>query len=174
VYRFYVIDSHESSETPVVSPGLTVRFWRPSLSSVPPAGLRNATHWTWWCFHVLHIFANRDFGVVMIERDGRLVHRSGVFPRFFRFPFMTNADLQIGDTWTAPDQRRQGLASLAIDWALHELGQGGRRVWYVVEDSNEASVRVIEKRGFRLAGTGSRLPRLRLRALGYYAITHPA
>jgi RimJ/RimL family protein N-acetyltransferase len=52
------------------------------------------------------------------------------------------------------------------------LGCPERRFWYVVEDANVASIRVIEKAGFILTGIGKRVPRLGIGLLGYYVIEH--
>lgn len=171
-YLFFKFTNPAPSE-PALPDGYQVRIWRPGWRSPPPTAIRDPVHWAWWLFHLLHLFTNRDFGVVLIEQEGVLVHRSGVFPRYFRFPFMARADLQIGGTWTKPDQRGRGLAGAAIATALARLHRPGRVFWYIVDDANVASIRVIQRRGFLLAGRGARLPRLGMGALSYYALTAP-
>jgi RimJ/RimL family protein N-acetyltransferase len=161
-------------DEPVLPPGCGVRLWRPRGLALPPAPLRTVTTAVWWLFHVARIFASRDFTVVLIERHGRIVHRSSVFPRFFRFPFMRSDDLQVGATWTHPSERGRGLAGLAIQYAMAELWRPGRAFWYLVEESNVASVRVIEKQGFQYLGAGRKRPRAGLLQLGYYDITEKA
>jgi RimJ/RimL family protein N-acetyltransferase len=103
-------------------------------------------------------------------KDGRVVHRSTLFPPFFRFPFMQRHDLQIGDTWTDPSERGRGLAGVAVRIARATVPTDGR-VWYIVDEKNTASIRVIEKAGFELLGRGTRRARLFIRVLGYYALT---
>ncbi len=79
-----------------------------------PAGVRGVSFYVWRAFHAAHVFANRDYALLVIYDGDRLVHRSCVFPRYPRFPFMRDDDLQIGDIWTDPDYRGQGLATRAI------------------------------------------------------------
>jgi len=94
-----------------------------------------------------------------------------IFPPFFRFPFMSPHDLQIGLTFTEPAYRGQELALLAIREIVHRLAMPDRRFWYLVEEENQASIRVIEKAGFQCVGRGVKLPRFGLKFLGYYAFT---
>jgi RimJ/RimL family protein N-acetyltransferase len=159
---------------PSVPNGDAVTEWRPSWTGIPPALARTGTTWIWWLFHNLRVFRSRRFRVLMIVRDGRLLHRSTVFPPFFRFPFMARDDVQIGDTWTAEDARGRGLAGLGLRAALESTEAPGANAWYVVHESNHASIRVVEREGFELVGRGVRRPRFGSSLLGYYAITAPA
>jgi RimJ/RimL family protein N-acetyltransferase len=140
---------------------------------VPPPLLRSRVNWVWWLFHNLHVFRSRAFFVILVSREGRLLHRSSVFPPYFRFPFMRQADVQIGDTWTDEAERGRGIATEAIAVALALPLRRDGDAWYVVEETNRASIRAVEKAGFALVGRGRRLARLGLKALGYYAITEP-
>jgi RimJ/RimL family protein N-acetyltransferase len=159
---------------PSVPSGDSVTEWRPSWTGVPPALVRTGTTWIWWLFHNLRVFRSRRFRMLMIVRDGRLLHRSTVFPPFFRFPFMARSDVQIGDTWTVEDARGRGLAGLALRAAIESTDVPGANAWYVVHESNHASIRVVEREGFELVGRGVRRPRLGSSLLGYYAITAPS
>lgn len=182
-YRFYRCDSPEvaARDGEALRADLAGTVWRPSmprkrqlhqtdsqLTWLTPLGLRPSAFKVWWLFHQLRIFSSRDYCVVVIYSGERLVHYSGVFPRYFRFPFMNSRDLQIGDTWTDPDFRGLGLAGWAIKTALRACAAPGRSFWYVVEESNAPSIRVIEKARFGLVGTGQRVSRFGIRALGCY------
>ena len=105
--------------------------------------------------------------------DGRIVHRSIVTPRYFRFPFMKTKDLQIGDVWTDPDQRGKGLALFAIRKILVACGSADRFFWYLVEQENLSSIRVAEKAGLELGGRGAKRSRFGIALLGYYYIAQP-
>jgi RimJ/RimL family protein N-acetyltransferase len=119
------------------------------------------------------VFTNRDYGVLLIHYRGELVHRSVVSPRYFRFPFMGTADLQIGDTWTAEQHRGKGLAGFAIQAVANKDPIPDRVYWYICEESNISSARVVEKLGFRKAGECARVPRLGLHLLGSFVMDHP-
>jgi RimJ/RimL family protein N-acetyltransferase len=106
----------------------------------------------------------------LIYRADRLLHRSGVFPRYLRFPFMAEDDLQIGDVWTDPANQNRGLASFAIQQILRANARPGRSIWYVVDAANLSSIRVVEKLGFLRVGVGRRSKRLGLGLLDHFVI----
>jgi RimJ/RimL family protein N-acetyltransferase len=149
-------------------------FWRPTWFSIAPPGLRIARFLVWWLFHRLRIFSNHDYGVLLVYCDKELIHRSCVFPGFFRFPFMKEQDLQIGDTWTAVEHRRRGIAAFAIKKIFEVCRRPGRQFWYVVEEENLPSIKAVEKAGFLLAGKGGRVNRFGMRLFGKYEILSPS
>ena len=159
-----------AEDAPPVPGGYAVRVWRPAPGEQLPRGLRAKAYVAFRRFPRLGIFANGDYGVLTIYDGDRLVHRSGLFPRYFRFPFMGKDDLQIGDTWTDPEYRGRGLATLAIRAALTECRRPGRKFWYLVEEDNVPSIRAAEKAGFRKVGAGNRTKRFGLSALGQYVM----
>lgn len=108
-----------------------------------------------WVLHRLHVFAGDGCGALLVRDSTRLVHYSGFTPRFWRFPFLADGDLQIGHTWTDPAYRGEGIALFALQTVVRLERKPGRRFWYVVEDVNLASIRVAEKAGFALAGEGT-------------------
>ena len=168
-FRRSVADA--ARQLPDAVAGGRVVVWRPSWRRVPPSLIRSRVTWVWWLFHNLHVFRSRAFCVILVVRDNRLLHRSSVFPPYFRFPFMRSVDVQIGDTWTDPRERGRGIATAVIGVALAVPGRRDGDAWYIVEENNRASIRAVEKAGFTLVGRGRRLPRLGLKPLGYYAIT---
>lgn len=150
--------------------GLRAVLWRPSATEITPPGVNGAVFKAWWAFHQLRIFANREYSLMLIYDGERLVHRSGVYPRYFRFPFMRDRDLQIGDTWTDPEYRGRGLAQAAIVHIARAVAVPDRILWYLAESQNEASVRVIERLGFTFVGAGERTRPLGIRALGQFRL----
>jgi RimJ/RimL family protein N-acetyltransferase len=171
-YRFYrrALSLEHTASAARAAPGEVV-VWRPSWTRVPPLVVRRPVNWVWWLFHNLHVFRSRAFCVIVVAREGRLVHRSTVFPPYFRFPFMGEHDEQIGDTWTDEAMRGHGLAGVGIRAALAGAARDDGHAWYVVEEYNHASIRAAEKEGFELVGHGSRRSRLGVRVFGYYAFT---
>ena len=147
----------------------TYEIWRPSVFALVPRGMPLVPFAAWWLFHHSRVFANRDYALFLIHQGGRIVHRSVITPGYFRFPFMQRDDLQIGDTWTSDDHRGKGLATFALR-QITESGNSGRCYWYVVEERNTASIRVVEKAGFCRVGRGARHPHLGLHLLGTFEI----
>ena len=151
-------------------PGYTMTLWRPGFLRYCPDGRLRPPYVVWWLFHRSSIFSNRDYAALLVLQNARVVHRSMIFPRFFRFPFMGKDDLQIGDTWTAEDHRGRHLATSAIHAAVALLHREGRTFWYLVQETNTPSIRVIEKAGFTLVGRGAKVPRAGLMLLGAYRL----
>jgi len=145
-------------------------LWKPSLSSIVPDRFSFTPFTVWWTFHHLHIFSSSDYGILIVHKGETLVHRSCVFPRYFRFPFMTAFDLQIGDIWTAPAHRGGGLATFAIEKIIELHQRPGREFWFVVEDNNKPSIRAAEKAGFKKFGEGIRTKRFGMKVFGAYVI----
>lgn len=92
------------------------------------------------------------FRIFYIRRDETIVHTSCVIPNCFKFPFLKPGEYMIGPCMTAPDYRGQGLYGRALACITgHPMYRGG--VFYMsVNARNAASIRGIEKAGFRLVG----------------------
>ncbi len=136
----------------------SVSMWWPSRRHPWPPGLSSIGSRARFAFRYLldslHGFSNREVGAVCIYYADQLVHYSGFTPRYWRFPFLSDDDLQIGDTWTAPAHRGRGLARYALQEILDLKRKEGRAMWYVVGDNNPASIRVVERAAFELVGVG--------------------
>jgi GNAT superfamily N-acetyltransferase len=173
---FYALGPGETSadSPPSELPeGYESKLWRPRLACLLPPGCRTLGFVLRTLLHYLHIFRNRHYAVCLISWEGEVAHRSCVYPGYTRYPFMSPEDLQVGDTWTAEEHRGKGLATCALQEIVHRFADGRRRLWYLAYETNVPSVRVAEKAGFRLRGTGVRTKRLGLGFLGQYVITDP-
>lgn len=145
-------------------------LWRPHGFSLIPPGSRVWPFGVWLVFHRFRVFKNADYSVFLMKHRGRVVHRSVVSPGYFRFPFMSSADLQIGDTWTDVDHRGRGLATFAVNEIVSMLASRCARFWYLVATDNESSIRVAKKTGMVLYGTARRTKRFGLGILGEFTL----
>ena len=170
VIQFYSRNAEAVGTDFTLPTGYRWCLWRPVQGGLVPRGVPLFPFCVWTAMHRLHMFANREYGLLLVYAGTRLVHRSGIFPRYLRFPFMASGDLQIGDVWTHPEHRNRRLASFAIQEILAASASPGRRIWYLVDDDNRISVRTIETFDFISLGTGRRVSRLGLRALGQYVM----
>jgi RimJ/RimL family protein N-acetyltransferase len=166
---FFVSDPQSERKDPNER-GSTVswQLWRPSLTRVVPPGNPTWPFVAWWAFHMLRLFESAEYCVLLCFENGILAHRSCVFPRYYRFPFMAADDLQVGDVWSAPESRNKGFARSALTKAIARFP--GRRIWYVCDGSNPASITVAQKAGLRLHAVGTRTKRLGLDLLGQFRI----
>jgi RimJ/RimL family protein N-acetyltransferase len=155
---------------PALPPGCGFASWRPARDGFPSRGPHHAENLAWFAFDRLGLFASHDFEALSVIGDGRLLHRLIVTPRWFRFPFMAEQDLQIGALWSAPEARRRGLARAAMLEALRRHAAPGRAFWYVTDDGNAASIGLADACGYRLAGEGRRTRPLGVRGLGQFRL----
>jgi GNAT superfamily N-acetyltransferase len=146
-------------------PGYAIEVWQPGMGRIvpPTLGLKFAL---WWLLHWLRLFNNRNYSVLLIRWNGRLVHRTCLIPKYFRWPFMADGDLQVSSTWTHPEHRCRGLATYALQFAASEWAKDGRKLWYVTHDDNAPSLAVCRNIGFLLLDQAIRTERLGLRIFG--------
>ena len=163
-FALYVLDRPPSIQDELPA-GYTFSAWHPSLRQpVPPSlGWKFST---WTLFHFAHLFPNREYHVVYVRCGGRIVHRSCVLPRYFRWPFMSHQDLHVSSTWTEPEFRGRGLASVALAHVATTMLVPGRRIWYATRKSNIPSIRTCTRVGFTLSGYARRTATVGLRSLG--------
>lgn len=145
-------------------------LWSPTTLKIRPAGLYESHFIVWWIMHYLKVFANNDYSLFLVYDGPNLIHRSCIFPKYFRFPFMAEIDLQIGDTWTDSHCRNKGIATMAISEIVKLTQKPNRIFWYIVEEDNIPSIKVIEKSGFVKYGYGRRRKRFGLPMLGFFEI----
>jgi len=173
-WLFYKIAIPAGRPSRVLPEGYTCEMWWPGIFRLNAKGLPAFPFVVWWVLHMLRVFANRGYGLFIIRRGEEVVHRSVITPGYFRFPFMSPEDIQIGDTWTDPQERGKGLATVAIEKILAAQRDRECNCWYIVEPGNLASIRVVERTRFTLAGYGTRTRRLGLGILGCFILAEGA
>jgi hypothetical protein len=131
-----------------------IEVWVPTLFQLRPKGFRLFPFGVWWLFHYTNIFKNRAYKIYSLRLAGKVVHRSCLFPRFFRFPFMCSDDLQIGYIWTAESERRQGLSAVVLNHILND--HPNRTFWFLCESGNSSSARLARSVGMEFFGVGRR------------------
>jgi RimJ/RimL family protein N-acetyltransferase len=151
-YLFFRYDGELCVESPRLAPQYECSIWRPAEGRPwPEAKCSAKTRLRFlfrYCIYYLGLFANTDCGALCIMEQGKLIHYSAFTPRYWRFPFLRDKDLQVGDTWTEPSHRGRGLAFFALTQIPEELEEAGRHFWYVVGRENLPSIAVVEKAGF--------------------------
>lgn len=151
--------------------------WRPRIWPALPrglSGLKLKLRFLFrWALYRAHLFGGSECGALLVYEGERMAHYSGYTPRYWRFPFLADDDLQIGDTWTDPAYRGRGLALFALLTLEAILERPNRRLWYVVGELNQPSIRVAEKAHFTLAAEGARVKRWRLKLAEAYVMGRP-
>jgi ribosomal protein S18 acetylase RimI-like enzyme len=173
-YRFYSWDSENTVEPAGgLPPGYSWALWKPAWTRVRPPGQPLFPSALWWLAHHFRLLANRDYAALVVSYEGRVVHRSCVYPRGLQFPPMGGDDLQIGDLWTDEAHRGKGLATFAVTHILSNLKKAGRRFWYIVPEDNRPAVRIAEGAKGTLRGAGRKIPRLGLEVFTKFILDRP-
>lgn len=167
-------DAGDRTDTPVdlLEDDLAVEVWRPSRSRIRPAGLNLLPYAVWWLFDACGIFSNDNYGIFLFRQQGCIVHRTCVFPAYFRFPFMARSDLQVGDIWTDESRRGKGLAREMLRQIM--AAHAGKRIWFLCEATNTASASLAKAAGMVLHGTGRRESRFGIGLLGRFVVDSAA
>ena len=133
-----------------------VEIWRPAVNRIVPKGVPGLPFAVFWLFHYFRVFRNREFTYCVMYDNLQLIHYCAAYPRFFRFPFMADDDMQVGSVWTHPDYRGAGLARFGVETIIRHIAKRNRKIWYVVDRDNRASVRLAERIGFQRLGSGDK------------------
>jgi|GEM_PF-1205339 lipopolysaccharide/colanic/teichoic acid biosynthesis glycosyltransferase len=150
IYKTTKIDPQEPNIKNV-----KLEFWRPSIIDVvPPA--RPFKYFLFYFFKVTHIFRNTGYGAVLAYVDGKLVASLLVVPKYFMWPFMEKADVQITYVKTDPLFQGKNLASSMLYKAYQGVTHLNGNLWYVTNPENVVSQRLAIKLGFELIGEGIR------------------
>lgn len=171
-FFFYKARITPPAPAPALPGEVALEIWRPTLGRPVARGLPAVPFAVWSLFHFLGVFATRDYFLVLVRQRGRLVHRTGVFPAHYRFPFMAPRDLQAAGLWTDPAWRGRGLGLAALVEVFRRPECQGRTLWYMVREDNPASIRLAEKVGLQRWGRGGRESRGGLGLLARYRVAH--
>ncbi len=163
----YKLNKNKFISNDILPKEFQLHLWKPSMSIIPPKGLRKISTIIWICFHYFLIFKNKKLGIIYITHKGDIVSRLLIMPGYFRFPFMGPNDLQIGDIWTCSSHRGEGLASCSLSYALKLFEKKAQSIFYIVEDTNNISIKLAVSCGFKLIATGVK-KNLFISFIGYY------
>lgn len=125
----------------------------------------------WWFFHLSGVFYNKLFSMIVCFENKQIIHRTCVFPGFYKFPFMKEGDMQLGEIWTREDCRNRGLATNAMRYILNMSQYKNKTFWYVVESSNQESIMLAKKAGFVAICMAQKKSKMGISMLGKYEIS---
>ena len=149
----YVTDTIQSQN--MVESIFEFKLWKPTVKQpIPPN--KSKKYILYYIFHLLGIFKNRDYCSVLVYAEGHIIASLLLVPKYFKWPFMNNEDLQFTYVLTKANYRGKNLAALMIDFGFQATKNSKRKYWYVTTQDNVSSQRVAAKVGFLKIGEGKR------------------
>jgi RimJ/RimL family protein N-acetyltransferase len=149
IYKFdrnWVLESHKLD--------LVSEIWKPSLKKVYHKRMPKK-YIIWWFFHYLGIFKNKQLQIRLFFENNHLAHFFCIVPKYYRWPFMRDNDVQITYVITENFFQGKGLAYKCISNTLNEI-ESKSDIWYVTDSKNIPSQRLAEKMGFVFMGVGKK------------------
>jgi len=106
------------------------------------------------CLRVLfRIITHGEAKIVFVANGEDLVHTSYVIPKCSKFPFLGKWDYEIGPCFTSPKYRGKGIYPAVLRYICRNFGTEKSVFYMIVDESNQPSIRGIEKAGFVKCGT---------------------
>ena len=121
-------------------------YFRPTLFRKKlHKGLYRRSNWLYLFWYIVS-FGSYKILYIKHKENSEIAHFSNIMPKFFKYNFMNNFDLQIVNCFTYSKYRGNNLYS----FALSEINQRfrDRTIWIGSHNSNIGSIKVIERLGF--------------------------
>lgn len=106
------------------------------------------------CLRLLfRIITHGKAKIVFVANDDDLMHTSYVIPKCSKFPFWGKEDYEIGPCFTLPKYRGKGIYPAVLRYICKNIGSEKSVFYMIVDESNQPSIKGIEKAGFVRCGT---------------------
>lgn len=151
----YKKKSISKDKYPVANIPYKLRIWKPELLSILPPN-KSIKYIFYWLFHQCGVFRNKNYSAYLLFDEKKLISSLLVVPKYFKWPFMSDNDVQFTYVMTDSNYKGQGLAGVLINQAMKNLSKKADSFWYVTDTKNKASMRVAEKLGFKNIGSAQR------------------
>lgn len=98
-----------------------------------------------------YIFSLGRYRILYIvdENSNTIAHYSHVLPKIFKYSFMKKQEFQIANCYTDPKFRGERLFSFALSFIGESFSE--HVIWVGTRDNNNASIKSIERAGFKKA-----------------------
>lgn len=159
----------KNSRTLSFNKEVKLKSWSPKKLNIKPIFLPYFPFTLWFIFHHLKVFKNNNYKIYYLELNNKIVHKTVVFPKFFRFNFMKKNDLQLGDIFTSKDLRGKGIASKVLNNIIYS--NSSHDFWFLCDENNLSSVKIAYNNKFKLIAYGYKITPLRLNIFSYYKIS---
>ena len=96
------------------------------------------------------------------DKDGRVIHTSCVIPKCVKFLFLEKNEYEIGPCYTDPNHRRKGIYCCVLNYITSHSALKASKFYMIVHEDNLASIKGIEKAGFKRTGVVEKTKVLKL------------
>jgi len=125
------------------------KIWTPSLLNFLPPN-KSFKYIIYWLFHYTRIFKNRNYSAIIVYKDKNLIASLLMVPKYYKWKYMKNNDIQFTYVLTEADYRGKKIAPLMINFGFNALRDKVDNFWYVTDNSNVSSMKVAEKLNFNV------------------------
>jgi hypothetical protein len=94
------------------------------------------------------LFTKGKYRIIYVRKGGKIIHYTHVLPKFFKFPFMSSKDLEIGPSWTDDLYRGKGIFPAVIEYTVQNFKEKGRIFYAFAYIDNKSSQKAILKASF--------------------------
>ncbi|WP_114752699.1 GNAT family N-acetyltransferase [Pleomorphovibrio marinus] len=139
---------------------LKFEIWRPSIKNFIPKGY-GKKYLSFWVFHYLKVFKNRNYHAILAYKENKLIGSLLLVPKYYKWDFMENNDLQITYVKVNKDERGQGYGEILMKFTLQYLENiKFGDLWYITDTNNMTSQNLAYKCGFFLYSECTRFEKL--------------
>ncbi|MGO1368494.1 hypothetical protein [Senegalia sp. (in: firmicutes)] len=95
------------------------------------------------------IISNGKFSIYYVYREDEIIHTSYCLPKCYKFPFMTESDIQIGPCNTNINYRGLGLYPYILSKIVRDYNNDKTRIFMIIRKENVPSQKGAMKIGFK-------------------------
>lgn len=143
-------------------------FWTPNFLQIKPILFPYMPFFIWYIFYHFGVFENKNYFVAYIKNQNKILHKTLIFPKFYRFPFMKKNDLQLGDIFTEKTYRGRGIAFNVVNLIINMYKT--KNFWFLCSENNISSIMIAHNNNFKLKGYGYKVTPFGFNIFSYYKI----
>ena len=158
-YYYYNLEKLKKIE---LKGNYSLRLFKPTLFQLK---LHNGSVLLYLFWYIFSLGRYQIFYLFEKETN-KIAHYSNILPKIFKYSFMTKGDLYIVNCFTHKDFRGYGLYPFALSYLASSLNSDV--IWGGVREGNIASIKGLERAGYKKVGEG-----YKSRILGIYKLSNP-
>lgn len=156
-YVFFRLDNEEITTINKVQTALntyTIEIFFPTLFQLKKHSGKIFIYIFWF------LLTRGKYRIIYVKKGNVIIHYTHILPKFFKFPFMKDEDLEIGPAWTDISHRGQGIFPSVIGYIVQYFKKDGRNFYTFSHVDNEASKKSILRAGFNRWANGYKTSKL--------------